>query len=267
MSLILKILFAIALAYAVAMLALYFGQRKLMYHPDPTRTLPEALGLERVSERTMTTPDGQKIVTWRGDAQPGQPTLLYFHGNGAALSARAGRVQALQEAGLGIALMSYRGYSGSTGHPSEEANTRDARQLYDEVRAQGVSASDIIIYGESLGTGVTTRLAATVDVGGVILDSPFTSVVDRAAELYPFFPVRPFITDRYPVIDLIDEIDAPLLILHGARDSIIPVRMGKAVFAAAREPKTLQVFPQGGHSDLFNHGALDHILSFIQARP
>lgn len=262
MHLVLKILLFIAAIYVFAMLALYFGQRKLMYHPDPSHIQPQALGLTAFSEVRMGTPDGETIVTWRASAQPGFPTLLYFHGNGGSLSGRGGRLQALQQVGFGITIMSYRGYSGSTGSPSEIANNQDARQLYDELRAAGLSSKNIVVYGESLGTGVATRLASSVDVAGLILDSPFTAIVDRAAELYPWFPVRPFITDRYPVADLITEIDAPLLVLHGARDNVVPSYMGEAVFAAALEPKTLKIFPNGNHVDLFNHGALDAILAF-----
>jgi len=260
----LKFLAFIAVVYVCAMLALYFGQRKLMYHPDPSHVLPESLGLTEFREVPFETTDGNRIVTWQVDPAPGQPTLLYFHGNGGTLASRGGRLQALAENGLGIVIMSYRGSSGSTGAPSEAANTSDARALYDQLIARGVPASDIIVYGESIGTGVATRLASSVDIGGLVLDSPFTSLVDRAAELYPYFWVRPFITDRYPVRDLIADIDAPLLIVHGALDQVIPVHMAKSVFAAAEEPKTLKVFPQGNHVDLYNHGALATVLEFAR---
>lgn len=262
MHLLLKALLFIAAMYAAAMLALYFGQRKLMYHPDPTHVQPHTLGLDGFAEKVLTTPDKETVITWRAAARSGFPTLLYFHGNGGSLAGRGGRLQALQQAGFGIAIMSYRGYSGSTGSPSETANNTDARQLYDELRDQGISANDVIVYGESLGTGVATRLARDVDVAGLILDSPFTSIADRAAELYPWFPVRPFITDKYPVSNLISKINAPLLILHGEQDQVVPSYMGEAVFSAAVEPKTLKLFPNGNHVDLFNHGALAAIIEF-----
>ena len=267
MSVAIKFVLFISAVYLVAVTALYFGQRKLIYHPDPTRIQPEAIGLSAFSEEILATADGERIVTWHAPPQPGQPTLLYFHGNAGTLSARGGRLQALNEAGLGIAIMSYRGYSGSTGSPGSNANARDARQLYDLLLSRGVLPKDIIIYGESIGTGVATELARSVKIGGLILDSPFTSLVDRAAELYPFVPVRPFITDRYPVFEQIAQVNAPLLIMHGALDEVIPARMGEAVFAAAREPKTLRIFPEGGHSDLYNHGALDAVLTFVRGLP
>ena len=263
MHLLLKILATVAILYVIATLALYFGQRRLMYVPDRTRVLPSTVGLTSVEEHIVTAPDGAKIVTWRTPLQPGQKTILYFHGNGGMLANRAGRINALQQSGLGVVMMSYRGYSGSTGAPTEASNTADARLIYDLLLKDGLTPNDIVVYGESLGTGVTTRLTSEVEVAGVILDSPFTSVVDRAAELYPYFWVRPFIADEYPVATLIDRINAPLLVLHGANDQVIPVRMGEAVFAAAREPKTLKIFPEGNHSDLFDHGALKDILTFV----
>ncbi len=267
MSFVIKVLVFVAIIYVVAMLALYFGQRKLIYHPDPTHTLPDTLGLAQFREEILDTPDGEKIVTWQAAPQPGQSTLLYFHGNAGTLSGRGGRLQALNDAGLGIMIMSYRGYSGGTGSPSADANARDARQVYDLLRDRGTAPEEIIVYGESIGAGVATQLAQSVAIGGLVLDSPFTSLVDRAAELYPYFPVRPFITDRYPVAEQIARINAPLLVLHGALDQVIPSRMGEAVFAAAAEPKMLKIFPQGNHVDLYNHGALDVVLSFARNRP
>ncbi|MGI9405653.1 MAG: alpha/beta hydrolase [Hyphomicrobiaceae bacterium] len=264
MHLILKLLAFLALLYVAAMLGLFFGQRKLMYVPDPTRVLPETLGLSGVEEKIVKTADGAQVVTWQVKPQPGQKTILYFHGNGGMLAGRAGRVNGFKDAGLGVLLMSYRGYSGSTGSPSESANTGDARLMYDTLIARGVQAKDIVVYGESLGTGVATRLARDVEVGGLILDSPFTSLVDRAAELYPFFWVRPFIRDRYPVAELVADIKAPLLVMHGSQDRVIPEPMGRAVFAAAAEPKTLRIFPRGNHVDLYERGALNDVVAFVK---
>lgn len=264
MNVLIKIITFIAVFYGVVVLALYLGQRKLIYHPDPTHTLPATLGLTTFREERLETPDGEKIVTWHAEPQSGQPTILYFHGNGGTLAGRAGRLQALHELGFGIAIMSYRGYSGSTGRPTLATNMRDARQLYDLLRSRGTKPDEIFLHGESLGTGVATRLARDVEIAGLILGSPFTSLLDRAAELYPYVPVRPFITDNYPVVDLITQINAPLLVLHGERDQVIPSRMGQAVFDAALEPKTLKLFPQGNHSDLYNHGALDAVRTFVR---
>ncbi len=183
--------------YAIAVAVMYFAQRRFIYFPDPTRTMPHAAGLSNVVERIIATPDGEKIVAWYGKAAVGQPTLLYFHGNGGALELRAGRIAKYLERGRGLFMMSYRGYSGSTGSPSEAKNVADAKLAYEALVADGVSPDDIILYGESLGTGVAIEVAAEKKVAGVILDSPFTSIVERAAQLYPWLPVRLLLQDRY----------------------------------------------------------------------
>ncbi|MEO0618321.1 MAG: alpha/beta hydrolase [Pseudomonadota bacterium] len=250
-------------AYLAVMAALYFGQARLIYHPDATQVSPGTLGLSRFEEVPVPTEDGQAtLVTWRAAPREKRPTLLYFHGNGGTLAARGGRLQALNDAGFGVWIMAYRGYSGSTGRPSATANTTDARTLYNRLISDGVSPHSVFVYGESIGTGVATDLASKVAIGGLILDATFTSLADRAAQLYPWAPVRPFLRENYPVEALIADIDAPLLVMHGARDAVIPSTMGEAVFAAAREPKTLRIFPTGGHSDLFNKGALAEIIAF-----
>ncbi len=186
--------------YAVAIAVMYFAQRRFIYFPDPTRTTPRAAGLANVLERIIATPDGEKIVAWYGKAAPGQPTLLYFHGNGGALEVRAERIAKYLDRGRGLFMMSYRGYSGSTGSPSEAANVADAKLAYEALIEDGVSPDDIILYGESLGTGVAIEVAAEKKVAGVILDSPFTSIVERAAQLYPWLPVRLLLQDRYDSI-------------------------------------------------------------------
>ena len=183
--------------YAIAVAVMYFAQRRFIYFPDPTRTIPRAAGLANVVERIIATPDGEKIVAWYGKAAVGQPTLLYFHGNGGALELRAGRIARYLDRGRGIFMMSYRGYSGSTGSPSEAKNIADAKLAYEALVADGVSPDDIILYGELLGTGVAIEVAAEKKVAGVILDSPFTSIVERAAQLYPWLPVRLLLQDRY----------------------------------------------------------------------
>ena len=204
--------------YAIAVAVMYFAQRRFIYFPDPTRTTPGAAGLPNVVERIIATPDGERLVAWYGKAAPGQPTLLYFHGNGGALEVRAERIRKYLDRGRGMFMMSYRGYSGSTGSPSEAANVADAKLAYDALVKEGVSPDDIILYGESLGTGVAIQVAAEKNVAGVILDSPFTSIVERAGQLYPWLPVGLLLQDRY-------ELDPPHP--RRSRADLHPARRGR----------------------------------------
>jgi fermentation-respiration switch protein FrsA (DUF1100 family) len=249
--------------YVVSIAVMYFAQRRFIYFPDPTRTLPHAAGLANVLEQIIATPDGEKIVAWYGKAAPGQPTLLYFHGNGGALELRAERIAKYLDRGRGLFMMSYRGYSGSTGSPSEAGNIADAKLAYDALIEGGVSPDDIILYGESLGTGVAIEVAAEKKVAGVILDSPFTSIIERAGQLYPWLPVSLLLQDRYDSIRRIRDVHVPIFILHGEADDVVPVEMGRQLFQAANEPKEIKTLAGAGHADHYNFGSFEIINRWI----
>jgi fermentation-respiration switch protein FrsA (DUF1100 family) len=255
---------AVALC-VLALGAVYFGQRRLIYYPDRARVSPAEAGLGGVEERILKTPDGARVVAWYGRARPGQPTILYFHGNAGSLANRAPRIERLMGEGWGVYMMTYRGYGGGTGSPTETHNVADARLAYGALVHEGVEPSSIILYGESLGTGIAVRLATERPVAGVVLDAPYTSLVDVAAGVYPFLPVRLSLADRYESSKYIKQVHAPLLILHGELDDVIPVAMGRKLFGLANEPKRLAVFPSGGHSDLYldSNGALEVMRAWI----
>lgn len=247
-----KVLTFGAIAYFLIGSVAYWGQHFLIYPRDSTRTDPERLGLAGVREQLLPTSDGETIVVWRANAAPGQPTILYFHGNGGALANRAYRIGFFRERGFGLAMMSYRGYSGSSGRPSEQANYRDAAQVLAELERAGTKRRDIFVYGESLGTGVAVEIAAThAGLGGLILEAPYTTLGDAAAARFGFLPVRTFIAESYASIDKIGRVGAPLLIVHGAKDWTIPITLGERLFAAARGPKLFRRYEGRGHNDLY----------------
>ena len=198
MSLLLKACIIIGVLYGLLVVGAWLLQRHLMYFPDPVRTPPELFDLKNVEEITFETPDGAKLISWWTKAKPGRPTILYFHGNAGTLATRAERIRKYQEQGYGLFMMTYRGYGGSTGAPSERANVRDAKQAYELIVDSGVSPKNIVLYGESLGSGVATQVAAEKDIAGLILDAPYTTMVDVATLHYPYLPARWFMTDRYP---------------------------------------------------------------------
>jgi fermentation-respiration switch protein FrsA (DUF1100 family) len=257
------IVIVFAALYAVALGVMYLAQRRFLYFPDPTRTSPSAAGLFDVEERIIATPDGERIIAWYGKARDGEPTLLYFHGNGGSLESRSGRIRQYLDRGRGVFMMSYRGYSGSSGSPSEVANIADAKLAYEAVRSEGVAAHDIILYGESLGSGIAIAVAAEKPVAGVILDSPFTSIVERAGQLYPWLPVYLFLKDRYESILRIAKVRAPIFIVHGEADDVVPVDMGRRLFEAANEPKEIKIFAGAGHDDHDQHGSFEIINRWI----
>jgi fermentation-respiration switch protein FrsA (DUF1100 family) len=264
MTLMLKLLIVIPLAfYAIAVVVMFLAQRAFIYFPDSTRTAPGAAGLSNVVERTIATPDGEKLVAWYGRAKEGQPTLLYFHGNGGALEDRAERIASYLALGRGVFMLSYRGYSGSTGLPSEQANVADAKLAYEALVREGVDPRDIILYGESLGTNPAIQVAAEKPVAGVILDSPFTSIVERAAQLYPWLPIALLLRDRYNSLSRIGNVHAPIFILHGEADAVVPVEMGRRLFEAANEPKEIKTIPGAGHADHGDFGSFEIVNDWI----
>jgi len=265
MPLIAKLLAGLALLYVGLVLGMRAQEREFVYLIDPERVSPAAIGLSGVSERVLTTADDQRIVAWTMAAQAGKPTLLYFHGNGGNLAVREQRIKAMQASGYGLLMMAYRGYSGSTGTPSETAIAGDARLAYDTLLHDGIKPANIVVYGESLGTGVAVTLASQVAAGAVILDAPYTSLPDVAAGRFWYLPVRFLMRERYNSLAKIKSVHAPLLILHGEFDPVIPVAMGKAMFAAANEPKRMVVVPGGGHSNLLRLGAFDEVRKFVDA--
>ena len=263
MALIFKAALVIGGLYIVAVIGAYFLQRRLTYAPDVERVDPKSLGLANIEERVINTPDGEKVIAWWGRPKPGMPTLLYFHGNAGSLASRSERIAKYSGRGYGIFMMTYRGYGGSTGSPSERANIADAKLAYDTLTGAGVAAADLIIYGESLGTGVAVQVAASRPAAGVILDAPYTSLVDVAEVHYPRLPARSLMTDRYDTLRYIREMKAPLLIIHGKEDRTVPVEMGRAVLAAAPGPKEMAIFPGAGHSDHYSFGSYDAIYDWI----
>lgn len=258
----LKWLVIAALVYGGLLALMYVFQRTLMYFPDTARTSPAQAGLSQAEEVTLTSSDGERLIAWHVAPRANKPVVLYFQGNGGASNLRVGRFSWLTADGTGLLALSYRGYGGSTGKPSEEGLIRDARAAYDFVRAR-YPAKRIVLFGESLGSAVAIALAAECEIGALILDAPFTSMVDIGAAAYPFAPVRWLIKDTFHSDERIVRVSAPLLVLHGERDSIIPISFSEKLFAVAREPKRMVRFPDGGHLDLDDHGAEKAVKEFL----
>jgi uncharacterized protein len=258
-----RFVWCLAVAWSIVFAGIYLAQRKLIYVPIADTSLPMDHGLPGVTASALSSADGERVGIWSRAAKPGKPTILYFHGQGGALSHYAFAYQRFLGEGWGLMAMTYRGYPGSTGTPSEAANVADAVAVYDALRARGVTASDIVVYGLSLGTGVATQVAAKRPVAGLVLESPYSSVTDVAAERFWYLPVRLAISDRYETTTHIRGVTAPVLVLHGAKDDVIPVKFGRRVADAVTGPKRYIEYADGQH-DLFNHGAFNDVRAWLQ---
>jgi uncharacterized protein len=253
----------VCIAWLIVFAGMYAAQRQLLYLPFGQLAQPHERGLPHVVASTLPTTGGAHVATWYGAAKPGKPTILYFHGQGGVLSHYAFAFRRFAAEGWGLMAVTYRGYAGSTGSPSEAANVADAVTAYDALRAKGVAASDIVVYGFSLGTGVAAQLAAQRLVAAVVLEAPYSSVTDIAAERFWYLPVRWALSDTYDTVAHIQKVRAPVLILHGALDAVIPVKFSRRLADATPGPKRFVEFPGGRHTDLHNHGAFDAVRAWV----
>ena len=256
------VVFAIV-AYAAAALGMYVFQRKLQYHAENKGLTPESVGIIGASVETLATTDGEKIILWYAPAKPGMATILYFQGNAGEIGDRPLRFNYYHSRGFGVAYLSYRGFGGSSGSPNEAGFISDANAAYDWLIAKGVGPGRIALLGESLGSGVAVQLAAKREVGAVALEAPYTSTVEVAAKIYWWLPVHALMKDQFKSIDFIAAVVAPLLIIHGEDDGLIPVDFGKRLFAAANQPKELDVVPGYGHDVLFEESTWAREVEFF----
>jgi uncharacterized protein len=262
---IVKWLLAAALVYGGFTALMYLAQRKLMYFPDTTRWAPASVGLTRAEEVVLDTADGEKVIAWHVAPRGEQPVVIYFQGNGGGLNLRAGRFQRLTADGTGLIALCYRGYGGSSGQPTEAGLLLDAAAAY-QFATKHYPPDRIVLWGESLGTGVAVALAAERPVGRVLLESPFTSTADIAAAAYPFLPVRLLMQDQFRSDERIAKVTAPVLVLHGARDTVVPIGYGERLYALIRAPKRFVRLPQASHNDHDEYGALEQVRGFIAGR-
>jgi uncharacterized protein len=261
----LNLVFALAGIFALIVIVGRLLHRYFIYIPDRTRVDPRAAGLQSVEEVVFKAADGTKLIAWYLPARTGKPTLLYFTGNSGNAANRAGKIKAIAADGYGVFMLNYRRYGGSEGRPSESRITADAVSAYDTLRGLGVAPHDIVAYGESLGTAVATRLTLQRHVEGLVLEAPFTSIVEVGKLMWKYFPLDLIMSDQYRTVERIGAVTAPLLIIHGGRDAIIPLAQARHVFHRAAEPKSMVVVPQAGHNDLFERGAWEKVRLFLES--
>jgi fermentation-respiration switch protein FrsA (DUF1100 family) len=259
---VLSILLVALALYVVLLGVLYICQRALLYPASKERMTAAEAGLVGFQDVTLTTEDGERIVGWYRAPELGRAAVLYFHGNGGSLWNRRLRARLLTENGRGLLIISYRGYSGSTGTPTEMGLRQDARAAYDWL-AHRVAPERIVLYGESLGTGVAVRLAAERPVSGVILDAPYSSTADIAKIAYWFVPVGWLMQDQFRSTDIIGQVKAPLLMLHGERDGVVPIALGERLFAAAPEPKKFVRLENVDHVSVLERGGIGPVRAFL----
>lgn len=252
------------LAYGGAAGYMALNQRAFLYRVDASAPDMAASGIAGVEPIALDRPDGVTLHGWHvPPRRPDAPVIVYFHGNAGTLMRRADRFRQLTAGGAGLVAYHYRGYGGSGGRPSEAALAADAAAIFSATQAR-YRGRPLVLFGESLGSGVATRLAGTAAAQALVLDSPFLSVLDRAQRSYPWLPVSLLLVDTFRSDRAIGAVRMPILILHGARDTVVPIGEGEQLFALASEPKAFARFDEAGHVGAFRFGAIDHIRRFLR---
>lgn len=255
--------------YGAIVLLMGLAQRKMMYFPGAAVPPPAVAGVPEMAVVSVRTADGLDLLAWYAPpGAPGAPVIAYFHGNAGTVALRAGRVRPYLDAGLGVLLLEYRGYGGNPGAPSETGLFADAAGAAAFLAARGIGPERTVAYGESLGSGVAVWLAhdaaaKRAPLAAVVLEAGFSSAADLAQHHYSILPARWLVRDRYQSITRIGAIGAPLLMIHGTHDPVVPLVFARRLFDQAGEPKAFRLLDGGGHDDLDLRGGPEAVLAFL----
>ncbi len=257
-----KAFYIILIIYCALLLLLFIFQRSLIYFPTRFEEFyrDNSGPFERIS---VTSGDGITINSWITKGEPDKKTFVFFHGNAGNAEHRIPMMKVLTAAGHTVVLAEYRGYADNPGKPTESTLVSDAETLMAYLISLGTQQQDIILMGRSLGTGIATNLATKYDIAALILIAPYTSLVDIAANTYPYFPVRLLMKDKFDSKAIIGNVTSPILMLHGEMDTIIPLKFGKTLFESAPEPKKFITIPQADHNNLDMNAINRIVLEFI----
>ncbi len=249
MHMVLYILMVALAVYVAICIALFSLQRSILYKPVAEQLAPHHYGLYEMEEIELTAQDGTKTKAWYKPAPKGKLTMLYYHGNAGNLADRTEKLEAFLRRGIGLLALSYRGYGNSEGSPTEQGIYQDARAAIEYLSKQGVNENQFFIYGESLGSGVAVQMATEYTARAIVLEAPYTSIINRGYEIYPLFPIRFLLRDTFNSIEKIPNVHLPVMIFHGYRDQVMPIHHGRRLLQAANEPKEARFFDNVGHTD------------------
>ena len=241
------------------------NEMQSIYPFNGTRVAPAEAGEDRLREVTLETPDGEVLILWVGAPENATATIYYLPGNAGNLATRTDRFSHFLDLGYGVVALAYRGSSGSSGRPNEAALSSDALMVFDALHTlTGAADGAVILYGESLGTALATKIAIQRNADGVILEAPFTSIRDLAKIQYPDIDLSDVLTQFWDTAAIISDMDEPLLILHGTDDKLVPIAQGQTVFElAGSAQKWMESLSGVGHQGLWTDDALAALYEFL----
>lgn len=259
----LRLVALVLVGYLILIGYITYNQRSLQYFPNKEHLGLAGSNLGDTTEVFLTTRDGEQIQTWYHPPQEGMPMFIYLHGNSYSLEFRRDRFREMLDMGWGIIAPSWRGFGKSTGHPTEEGLYNDARAAVDFAKSMGYKTENTYVLGESLGSGIATKMAQESPFKGLILFTPYTSIANRAQEIYWYLPVSYILEDNFSSIDKLPSIHTPVLIIHGDKDLVIPHTHSEALLKVANEPKKMVIYSGKGHSNIDNNELIKEIKTFF----
>ena len=261
-NLILLLLILISI-YLFILISTYLFQRNLLFHPTENNYSGDKL-IVSVEKIKIKTGSNIELLSWYHKKNINDyKTILFLHGNAGSLENRIHKINNFKDLNVNFLLLAWRGFSGNKGSPTEQNLYEDAWSAIKWLKSEGIKESNIIIYGESLGTGVATEIAQNKNFAGVILESPFTSMIDAGKTKYPYLPVKFLLKDKYESNKKIQNIKTPILIMHGKVDNIVPFYMGEKMYDLANEPKYSYFTEYDDHMMEYNEKLLNALKEFI----
>lgn len=261
----LQLISLIILVYLFVIIFLFFYQRSLLYHPNENNYSGNNLSAE-IQKVKIKTSDNLELLGWFHEKDLEKfKTIIFFHGNAGTLENRIYKLNRLKDLDVNFLIIAWRGFSGNQGEPTENNLYEDGRSAVRWIKNYGVEDENIVLYGESLGTGIATEIAQNNNFAGVILETPFTSMVDAAKKFYPYIPVKLLLRDKYENIKKIKNIRSPILVMHGEADQIVPFAMGQKIFQEANNPKFSYFTKNDDHMMEFDEKLIGQLNLFLKS--
>jgi len=255
----------ILIVYLIVTLGLYIFQRKLLYYPNFNSPLKGDGLIHSFENINIKTKYNIILKGWFHLKDPKKKTILFFHGNAGTLDSRIYKLNFLGNLDVNFLIIAWRGYSGNSGKPSEFGLYQDAKSALNWLNSKGITEDKIILYGESLGTSVAIEVGQNKDFAGIILEAPFTSMIDIGKKHYPFFPVKFLLKDKYESVKKVKNLKSPLLVMHGKKDKIVPFYMGEKIFNMGNNPKFKYFTDMDDHMMNFDEKLINEIDLFISS--
>ena len=261
----LEFVIGILAIYISVLILLFIFQRNLMYHPNENNYFGDKLEVD-IEKVNIKTSDNLSLLGWfhKKDLKKFK-TILYFHGNAGKLENRIHKLNHFKDMDVNFLIIAWRGFSGNEGKPSEKGLYIDGSSAIAWLKSLGLTEKDIILYGESLGTGVATHMAQDNDYAGLVLETPFTSMTEAAKNFYPYIPVEILLRDKYKNDKKIKNISIPVLVMHGEADQIVPFWMGQKIYETANQPKYSYFTKYDDHMMEYDEKLVFELKTFIKS--